>query len=107
MRLFMVPGMQHGVGGKGPDLFGQLVPAPRDAAPESNIAAALQAWVETGRVPESVIGKRHSTGATEAGAPPAHAPRERLICAYPKHAVLTPGADPDQGSSYVCEEPVG
>jgi feruloyl esterase len=102
MRLFMVPGLQHGVGGKGPDLFGQLLPPPKDALPESNIAAALQAWVEGGRVPESVIGKRHSAGAVEAGAPPAHAPRERLICAYPSRAVLTPGADPDRGASYTC-----
>lgn len=102
MRVFMVPGLQHGIGGKGPDLFGQLLPPPKDAQPDSNIAAALQAWVETGRVPESIVGRRHSAGATEAGAPPAHSPRERLICAYPARAVLTPGADPDKGASYVC-----
>lgn len=104
MRLFMVPGLQHGVGGKGPDLFGQLLPPSKDALPESDIAAALQAWVESGRVPESLVGKRHSAGAVEAGAPPAHAPRERLICAYPNRAVLTPGADPDRGASYTCQE---
>lgn len=104
MRVFMVPGLQHGVGGKGPDLFGQLLPPPKDAQPESNIAAALQAWVETGRVPDSIVGRRHSSGATEAGAPPTHPPRERLICAFPARAVLTPGADPDKGTSYVCRK---
>jgi feruloyl esterase len=104
MRLFMVPGLQHGVGGKGADLFGQLLPPPKGATPDSNVAAALEAWVETGRVPESLVGKRHSSGATDAGAPPAHAPRERLLCGYPARAVLTPGADPDRGASYVCRE---
>jgi feruloyl esterase len=102
IRLFMIPGMQHGFGGKGADLFGQLMPPLQDAAPESNIAVALQAWVETGRDPASIVAKRHSAGATEAGAPPARAPRERLLCAYPNHAMLTPGANPDNGSSYVC-----
>jgi feruloyl esterase len=102
MRLFMVPGLQHGTGGKGADLFGQMTTPPKGATPENDIAVALQAWVETGRVPESLVGKRHSSGATEAGAPPARPPRERLICAYPERAVLAPGADPDQGSSYRC-----
>ena len=102
MRLFMVPGMQHGVGGKGADLFGQLIPPPKDATPQDNIAAALQAWVETGRAPDTIVGKRHSMGATEAGAPPARVPRERLICGYPARAVLTSDANPDKGSSYVC-----
>jgi feruloyl esterase len=102
LRLFMVPGLQHGLGGKGADLFGQLLPPPSGAMPESNVAAALQAWVETGRVPDSIVGKRHSTGATEAGAPPARPPRERLICAYPTRAVLTPGTDPDRAASYTC-----
>lgn len=102
MRLFMIPGMQHGVGGKGADLFGQLTAPPKDATPQDNIAAALQAWVETGRAPENIVGKRHSVGATETGVPPARAPRERLICAYPTRAVLTPGADPDKGASYAC-----
>jgi feruloyl esterase len=103
MRLFMIPGMQHGFGGKGADLFGALMAPPTDAAPESNIAAALQAWVETGRVPDSFVGQRHSIGATEAGAPAVHPPRERLICAYARRAVLKPGADPDHGASYLCQ----
>src|SRR6202007_797104 len=72
MRLFMVPGPQHGVGGKGAALFGQMPGPPKDATPESDITAALQAWVETARVPDSIVAKRHSAGATEAGAPPPH-----------------------------------
>lgn len=102
MRLFMIPGMQHGVGGKGADMFGQIFPPARDAAPDSNIAVALQAWVETGRVPDSVIGKRHSASAPDDGAPAPKSPMERLICAYPMRAVLRSGADPDLGTSYRC-----
>ena len=102
LRLFMIPGMQHGFGGKGADLFGGMMAPPKNAVPESDMAAALQAWVETGRSPDSVVGKRHSAGATESGAPPARSPRERLLCAYPNRAVLKPGSDPDKGSSYSC-----
>jgi hypothetical protein len=103
MRLFMIPGMQHGFGGKGADLFGGMMAPPKEAAPESDLAAALQAWVESGRVPDSFVGRRHSAGATEAGAPASRPPRERLICAYPGRAVLSSGADPDHGASYLCQ----
>lgn len=107
MRLFMVPGLQHCVGGTGPVVFGQVSPPPPDAVPERNIAAALQAWVEKGRVPDSVVGRKGMTMAENMGAmlqsqamPSTRS--ERLICAYPAKAMLRPGADPEQASSYSC-----
>ena len=49
-RLFMVPGVQHCFGGKGPDAFGQSgAPAPAET-PERNLVMALQNWAE-GRRP--------------------------------------------------------
>jgi len=91
LRLFMVPGVQHCGFGTGPDLLGQNGAPPPDASPERSLGAALQAWVETDRVPNSVIGG-FSSDAT----------RERLVCAFPKRAVLRAGKDPNRGESYAC-----
>jgi feruloyl esterase len=100
MRLFMVPGMQHCFGGPGANQFGQLYAAPQAALPEHNIAAALQAWVERDRTPETLIGER---GVGEMGPKQTGPAKERLLCAWPKHAVLHPGADPDRAASYSCQ----
>jgi hypothetical protein len=99
-RLFMIPGVQHCVGGTGADAIGQIgAPLPGER-PERSVGAAIQAWVETGRVPDSLIGRRDMIGlAMHPGAPE----RQRLLCAYPARAVLLPQADPDQASSYHCE----
>lgn len=43
-RLFMVPGMQHCVGGPGPDVFDGLTP--------------LRDWVEQGRAPDWIVAHR-------------------------------------------------
>lgn len=105
-RLFMVPGVQHGLGGTGPDIFGQLTaPAPGDT-PERNIVAALQAWVETGRTPDALAGRSHKTGG-RFGPPSGRPEKSRLICAYPARAALRPGADPDSASSYDCRDDQG
>ena len=106
VRLFMVPGVQHGLGGTGPDTFGQLsAPAPGDT-PDRNIVAALQAWVETGRSPDALAGRSHKTGG-RFGPPTGRPEKSRLICAYPAHAALRPGADPESASSYVCRDDEG
>lgn len=61
------------------------------AAPERNLGAALHAWVEDDRAPNSVIGGFSS-----------EPERERLVCAFPKRAVLRAGQDPNKGESYEC-----
>jgi Tannase and feruloyl esterase len=94
MRLFMVPGLQHCFGGAGPTNFGQTgVPSPSET-PERNISAALQAWVEKGRVPERVVVRKEVT-ATQAAS-------ERLLCSWPARAELQPGGDPEKSFSYKC-----
>jgi hypothetical protein len=105
-RLFMVPGVQHGLGGTGPDVFGQLTaPAPGDT-PDRNIVAALQAWVETGRSPDALVARSHKSGG-RFGPPTGRPEKSRLICAYPARSELRPGADPDSASSYVCRDDKG
>lgn len=55
-RLFMVPGMTHCQGGPGSGAFGQSLPAPalRDDR-RHDIRRALEAWVEQGIAPDSLI----------------------------------------------------
>ena len=103
VRLFMVPGVQHCFGGKGPDSFGQSgAPAPNET-PERNIVMALQNWTEGKRpAPENFIARRgHSGGMSGAGAPGPE--RQRLVCAWPKKAVLQAGSDPDTAEGYSCK----
>jgi pimeloyl-ACP methyl ester carboxylesterase len=98
-RLFMIPGVQHCVGGTGADAIGQIgAPMPGEQ-PERSVGAAIQAWVETGHLPDSIVGRRGMiTMAMKPGAPEL----QRLLCAYPNRAVLRQGTDPDQASSYDC-----
>lgn len=97
LRLFMVPGVLHCGSGTGPDLLGQNGAPPLGAAPERNLGAALEAWVESGRVPDSIIGGYSIDAVTEG-----RTARERLVCAFPKQAELRAGDDPNKGGSYEC-----
>jgi hypothetical protein len=100
-RLFMVPAVQHCMGGTGPGAFGQLgTPQPGDK-PEENIVSALQAWVVKGRVPDTLVARRGVGGVM--GMRETGPERQRLLCAYPKRAMFQPGADPDRASSYSCQ----
>lgn len=102
VRLFMVADMQHCLGGTGPDSFGQMGAPKPDDAPEHNIVAALQSWVEGHRpAPESLIGYRGLGGLM--GIPVVAPEKQRLICAWPNRDVLTPGGDPDKAASYSCQ----
>jgi hypothetical protein len=100
LRLFMVPGVQHCVGGTGPDAIGQIGAPPPGEPPERSVGAAIQAWVESGRVPNSIVGRR---GMIAMAMNPGTPERQRLICAYPARAVLQQGADPDKAVSYSCQ----
>lgn len=55
-RLLVVPGMSHCQGGEQPHAFGQALSALalRDD-PDHDIRRALEAWVERGRVPKSLV----------------------------------------------------
>lgn len=103
-RLFMVAGVQHCGGGPGPGMFGQDGAPPSGETPDQNMVAALQAWVETGRDPDSIVGQKTSLAAMTGGAP-AGTEMQQLLCAYPARAVPRAGANPGQAASYVCVLP--
>lgn len=64
-RLFMVPGMTHCQGGAGPTSFGQSIPAPAayDDA-RHDVRRALEAWVEKGAPPETIVAAQPGEPAT-------------------------------------------
>ena len=101
IRLFMVPGMHHCAGGTGPSDFGQGAVPPPSSDPSTNLASALEAWVEQGRAPEEIIARQM----LPPGAPTSQPVRTGLLCAYPKRATLRSGADPASAESYRCQAP--
>lgn len=86
VRLFMAPGVQHCSAGEGPFNFGQA--GPRNAAPDSDLNAALERWVEQGIAPEKVIASKPN--------------RTRPLCAYPQLATYSGTGDPNAASNFTC-----
>ncbi|KAJ7509447.1 tannase and feruloyl esterase [Mycena galericulata] len=86
-RLFLVPGMDHCMGGPGAVAFGQLGGASGNIvnASSHNILLALVDWVEGGeeRAPESI------TGTASDG-------KERVHCRYPRRSIW-------DGEKFGCE----
>ena len=81
-RLFMAPGMGHCGGGEGPSRFDMLT--------------ALEAWVEEGRAPDSIVASRERDGAVD---------RTRPLCPYPQRAVYTGSGSTDDAENFVCRTP--
>lgn len=86
VRLFMAPGVQHCGGGAGPNNFGQGGAPKGD--PASNIAAALETWVEKGTAPERIVAARKD--------------RTRPLCAYPATAKYKGTGSTDDAANFEC-----
>ena len=76
-QFYFVPGMSHCAGGASLDQF--------------DLLDALVAWVEKGKVPDSVI----ATGKAFPG-------RSRPLCAYPAHAQYKGHGDTEQAANFEC-----
>jgi feruloyl esterase len=67
-RLFVIPGMQHCQGGLAPNAFGQAWVAPGLIAdPRHDIRLALEAWVERGAPPASIVAAKYRDDRRENG----------------------------------------
>lgn len=99
LRLFMAPGVEHGLGGPGPDRFGQFAGGDGDA--QRSLGAALRRWVEHGEAPEQVIAVRHRV-ASDPASPVA---RSALLCAWPRVAAYLGSGSTDDSGSYACRRP--
>jgi feruloyl esterase len=78
-RLFLAPGVMHCGGGPGPDTFDSI--------------GALDAWVEHGVAPDSMIATHKTAGKID---------RSRPLCAYPHRAVYDGKGDSNDAASFSC-----
>lgn len=78
-RLFMVPGMTHCQGGPSPHVFGQsaLTPGLHDDAAH-DIRRALEAWVERGVAPQSIVAAKYVNDDPTQGVV-----TTRVLCPFP------------------------
>ena len=100
MRLLMIPGLQHCAGGTGAGNFGQMSAPMPGTDPERSAGAAIQAWVEQGRVPDHLVGIEAVPASFGGGSKPDA--REHLLCAYPAMPSLKAGAGASNASAYSC-----
>jgi feruloyl esterase len=99
VRLFMAPGVEHGVGGPGADRFGQF--ASGDGDPARSLGAAMRRWVEQGEAPEQVVAVRHRVPQN----PGTEVVRSRPLCAWPRVAVHSGQGSTDDARNFSCAEP--
>ena len=78
-RLFLAPGVMHCGRGPGPDTFDSI--------------GAIQAWVEHGTAPDSMIATHKTAGKAD---------RTRPLCAYPHKAVYDGKGDSNDAASFSC-----
>jgi len=96
VRLFMVPGMEHCGGGPGPNQFGDFPDGKGD--PDTNLATALQRWVEQGVAPERIV----ATKRRDDGNPNSEVVRSRPLCAWPLVAHYRGQGSTEIASSFDC-----
>jgi feruloyl esterase len=82
LRLYMVPGMGHCSGGEGPDTFDMMRP--------------LDAWVETGRLPQQIEASKITEGKVT---------RTRPLCPYPQVARYKGAGSIDEAANFACVAP--
>ncbi len=78
-RLFLAPGVMHCGRGPGPDTFDSI--------------GALDAWVERGTAPDSMIATHKTAGKAD---------RTRPLCAFPHRAVYDGKGDSNDAASFSC-----
>lgn len=83
VRLFMVPGMQHCVGGSGPNVFDTLT--------------SLESWVERAVAPDSILATHYTNN------DPAQAvDRAMPLCPFPTQATHDGAGDVNSATSWSC-----
>ena len=78
-RLFMVPGMQHCVGGAGPNTFDTL--------------SALEQWVEKGVAPDAIPATHSANNVVD---------RTMPLCKFPEQARYNGSGDLNSAASWTC-----
>ncbi len=93
VRVYMVPGMQHCIGGPGATTIGQFGTKTVDGG----VYGALEEWVEKGTAPKEVVATKY-TG-DNPGKP---AQMTRPLCPYPQVAKYKGSGDSNDFHNFVC-----
>ncbi len=99
VRLYMIPGMQHCIGGPGPSSFGQLG-TKTARGPEHGIYTALEQWVEKGLTPGDVVATKYVEDSSAKGVQ-----ITRPLCPYPQLAKYKGSGDTNEYTSFECVAP--
>jgi Tannase and feruloyl esterase len=97
LRLYMVPGMQHCEGGAGAVTFGQLDDETPD--PEHSIYAAVQDWVEKGKLPRRIVATKYENDSGRGS----RVLFTRPLCAYPKKPMYRGSGDVNDAKNFSCQ----
>jgi len=100
VRLYMVPGVEHCVGGPGPSFFGQFG-LETAMGPEYGLFDSLVNWVEKGSPEENITAAKYARG--ENGS--MKVVMTRPLCAYPKVVKYSGSGDKNDAASFTCAEP--
>ena len=93
VRLIMVPGMYHCMGGPGADQFGGATQASAPSDATHDILWATIAWVEQRRPPEELVATRITDGKPSL---------TRLLCPFPASARYDGKGFTGDASSFAC-----
>jgi hypothetical protein len=96
VRLYMIPGMQHCIGGPGATSFGQLGTTTAKG-PKHGLYTALEEWVEKDNAPSGIVATKF-TG-DNPGKP---AQMTRPLCAYPEIPKYKGSGDTNDDSNFTC-----
>jgi hypothetical protein len=98
IRLYLLPGVKHCMGGPGPDSIGQFgLLGPKSTA-QDNAFRALEDWVEEGKAPDVIIAAKYAKSFD-----PTRTLMTRPACPYPEQAHYTGKGSIRQAASFVCK----
>lgn len=98
VELYMIPGMEHCLGGPGASVFGQLG-LPTTQGPKYGIFDRLENWVEDGSASGPVIATKYAAG--NGG----QTVFTRPLCAWPKVARYQGSGDTASAANFACVAP--
>ncbi len=93
VRLYLVAGMEHCIGGPGPSAFGQLG-LPSAKGPAFGAFTALEQWVEDGKAPDELIATKYSAAQKPT--------MTRPLCPYPQRVKYNGIGDSNDVGSFSC-----
>ncbi len=102
-RLYMVPGMQHCVGGRGAVSFGNDGRGYLNATPGNNVLLGLDRWVTEGIAPDAIIASGTTGADSKTGS--TGVPITRPLCVYPAVARYKGRGDTNAAENFECVQP--